>query len=467
MSSLHSIPEPSVAYRPVEDDPSPSSRPITTSGPLDEADNHKTPAQSAEFEEQVGGATWLIVLILCGVALRLILLYLGPFQTSGGELDSLAEAWRAVISDPSQPSVAAPAYALLGWSVLSVGLPVWSLILIQVVLGVIAIPATYFLGHALTGRRLAGLFAATLIALHPGLLTQTIAYHPAAMAGALVAIGLAILCHERTRAPSTAWLGAALLGLAGLMAPIALAAGVGATIWVVLQQPTRKGVTSVLLIIVLGLLPPLTWGWASDTSLGQFSESSPTSTQPVWAELTTPSMGTLGTQLQVDLQHQGPLMRVAQQTPNTDGASDNLAAYLGDGWLILNALLWAASTASFALLLYRRRFASALAIAAAALVIVFTGLPADEAGRIPLIALWAVTAAGLFSNTPPPRYTAEECEQMRLERDEKRNAKLEERLERGKAKSDIYSFDRPGRRKADAEVKPGNPETPTQPMRPI
>lgn len=469
MPSLHTIPEPSVAHRPsIEEAPA---RPSTGLARPAEAGGEHRHEKAEEFDEAVGVATWLIVLMFCGAALRLVLTYLGPAQASGGELGLLADQWRAALAGPGQAGVSGPAYALSAWSVHTVGLPGWVLIAIQCLAGVAAIPATYIVGHTMTGRRSAGLLAAALVALHPGMLTWSIAYHPAALAAALAAIGLAVLCHEKTRGFATAWLGALLLGIAALAAPVALIVGVAAAIWCALNSPVKRGLSLSLTVAVLGIAPALAWGqWQGGMALHTESVSPASEARTItdgWARHTAPSIASLGEGLNVDLQAHGGLMRIAQ--PGGVDAADGIepVGYLGDAWMAFNALIAAASIVSLGLLLRRRRWASVAALSAAGVLLASAMLPAGEAQRLPLMVLLAVGASGFLSAAPPLRYTAEEREQRRIEKEEKNAAKLEARFARQKAKSDIYAFDRETGPASAGPAVQGGDDSPALRTRPI
>lgn len=467
MPSLHTIPEPSVAYRPSEDEVLTPSRPATC---ITETSNSNKP-QTTDHDAQVGGLTWLIVLIVSGLAIRLVMCYLGPFQDRAEPI-SLDHAWLSLISNPAESNIQDPLYALLGWSIHAIGLPVWSLIVIQSALSLIAIPASYIVAHRLTGRRAAGLVAAAIMAFHPGILTGAISFNAAALAGALVALGWGLLCYEKTRGVSTAWLGAGLLGLAGLSAPFAIAAAAAAAMWSVLSQPIRRSLPIAITIALLGIAPPLAWGYVhrnapSAESVTNSSAEETAAHPTLWAALSTPSLEKLGTQLHVDLAANGTLLSVVQQKPYNSSTDARLIDRLGDGWLLLNTLIWVACVVSFALLLMRHRWATCAALATAALWIAITGLPHTEAQQLPMILVWAVAATGILAVTPPPRYTAEEREQMQIARQEKRNAKLDAKLEKHKATSDIYNFDRRRTKREPKTLSSEQVPTPSSQSRPI
>jgi len=448
MSSIHNIPEPTTAYRPVVDEPTPPPPPaIENARRADCAQSADTTRPVTEIDEEVGGMTWLVVLVISGLFSRAALWFFGPWQGVPEGATRWAEQGRSLIEGgPSALEGAMPVIPLLAYGLDAVGVPLSVLSAVQALIGVAAIAAGYHLGHKLTGRCLAGVCAAALLALHPGVLTWTTAVSPGGLAGGLLVIGLYLLVRTPKDEDTNPWPGAVVLGAAALTSPVAWLAGLGAALWILSVQRGRRGIVCAGIVLAFTLGPALGWSAVSGGNPAPRlvgSAAAASMQMPSATELAAPSLEQLGQQLRFNMQPNGALAQATTDRADLPADRDRVADVLGESWVALNTALLLACAVGLGLMLLRRRFAAAACVAVPLLTLLATGMPLDEPGRIALFGPMALLAFGWLSTPAVPALTPEEQEARQHEKELKQQAKLEARRLKHEQKHGLYAFDKP------------------------
>ncbi|XAL98848.1 glycosyltransferase family 39 protein [Phycisphaeraceae bacterium D3-23] len=459
MSSIHNIPEPTTGYRPVVDESAPAPTGVPGADPLvrrpDCAGQEDTSRPATEVDEELGSKTWVVMLTLSGLLLRGLLLYFGLL---GIDSDAAA-AWATQGSELTQHGPAAldgqlPIYPLVMAGLSAVGIPLGVMSIVQALLGVLAIPAAYAVAKKLTGRDLAGVGAAALMALHPGVLAWTTAAAPGGLGCALVVIGLYLLLKTEKNGETNAWPAGVLFAIAALTAPAAWLIGLGAACGCVAQGDAKKRIISAAIVLTLSVGPIAAWSALYGQGLTQPLATAQTSTAlPHLAALTDQSLNELGNQLRFEMQPNGILTRIAEGRTTVPIERDPVADAIGDGWVALNAAILVAAAVSLALLLVRRRFAAAAMLSIPLLVLLATGLPLGEPHRMALFGPLAILAFGGLCTHAAAHLTAEEREALLQEKELNRQQKLEAKQQHREKKYGLYAFDKPKKRKAAKKLK--------------
>jgi|GEM_PF-2336396 len=466
MISLSNIPEPSGACGP--EPPPEASHEVLIPGGV--APDSRAPA-SVEFQEpgeeepqsQIDNLAILIILLIAGGLLRIVLGVLGPMQGIGAErLLQSQERGQSVLSGDPQNSY--PLFDLIVTGLTNISAPAWIAILLGSLLTLGAIPAAYLIGLATTGRRVPGIVAAAIIAVHPAVLTASNQLSPAALAMALLLIGLALVCCVTKRGLGYALVGGLMLGLAGLTAPLCWLVGVFAcplTIKLARRRGTGKAVAYGCCVCVLSLGPALGYralfnGQTTEALLHEFAQADhankrlPASDQ-LLVTMTQPSFAELGEALHLPLSEAGRLRVTNATSATANERRDIVADILADGWLLLNAAIASLAAISAGVMLLRRRLIELALLAGPLIALAFTVLPPSEMLRLPLIGLVSVLALGLLATRPAPMISEEQRDARRLakyaKQEEKERAKQQRELD--KHKDDLLTFEKPTR----AEVR--------------
>lgn len=447
MSSIHNIPEPTTAYRPVVDEPAPPPTVIASTRRPDCAEKADTTRPVTEIDEEVGAMTWLVVLVISGLFSRAALWFFGPWQGVAEGATRWGQLGRSILeSGPGSVDGAMPAVPLLAYGLESVGVPLWALSGLQALIGVVAIAAGYHLANKLTGRCLAGVCVAALLALHPGVLTWTTAVSPGGFACGLVVIGLYLLVRTPKDEPTNPWPAAAVLGIAAITSPVAWLAGLGAALWVLWADRGRRGVVSAGIVLALTLGPALGWSAISGGNLAPRwvgSASSAPAELPSATQLAAPSLEELGTQLRFNMQPNGALAQATSGRADLPAHPDRVADVIGESWVALNTALLLACAVGLGLMLRRGRIAAAACVAVPVLALLATGMPLDEPGRVALFGPLALLAFGWLSTPAVPALTPEEKEARQHEKELQHQQKLEARRLKHEQKHGLYAFDKP------------------------
>lgn len=488
MRSLANIPEPTTAYRPVDESPVKQAT-VQTLGLASDETAHARPAKPAantedEPQQQIDAVSCLLLLLIAGGLLRGVLGLFGPLQGIDAKaMQSLVTQGKSAFSD--QPVDAFPLPGLLAAGVYESGAPGWLLIMLGSLLTLAAVPAAFVIGRAATGRRAAGVLAAALLAVHPAVLTAANTLSGTAIALGLLTIGLAMSLHAAKRGLWYAVGGGVMLGLAGLSAPLlwipAALAGPFAG-HVALQHGRRKAIAYALTVFVLALGPVLTYRIVMfeptrDALLAEFSADQPypgSDRAPgdrLLISLIDPSLAELGDALRLPIGDAGKLAANAitidaRRTTKPDPVADILA----DGWLLMNAALAALATVSIGVMLARRRYIETAVLAAPLCALGFASTTPDEMLRLPMLALLGVLAAGLLANKPVVVVDEEALAQRAARKaaklamkEEKERARQEQELNKYKGK--LHAFDKPTRsekkRLARLKKQQAQPKQPT------
>jgi len=486
MRSLSNIPEPTAASRADPSEPTPQTTVQTLTlrakqqAPPRQAEAHRGDRSDEEPQQQIDSVSCLLLLLVAGALLRLVLGFFGPLHGVDAQaFHDLAQNGRQAFGD--QPVDAYPLPGLIAAALSTAAAPGWVLVLIGSLLTLAAVPAAYLIGHATTGRSAAGVLAAGLIAVHPGVLTASNTASGTAIALGLLTIGLALSLHAAKRGLGFAIGGGLTLALAGLAAPL---------LWIVaalagpfaghaaLRHGTAKALTFAGLISVLALGPivgyrAFAYGPTTDAMLVEFT-ADPThaghdrpATDRLLITLTDPSLAELGAALRLPLGDAGKLaantIRVGDRVPTQ---SDPVADALADGWLLMNAALGALAAVSVGVMLARRRYIETAVLAAPLLALAFVHATPGETLRLPMIALVGVLAAGLLANKPVAEIDeqtlakrAERRAARHAAKEEKQQARQQRELE--KHKGGLYAFDKPTRKEKKAREK--QPQQQTEP----
>ncbi|MGB0767309.1 MAG: hypothetical protein ACPGYV_06330 [Phycisphaeraceae bacterium] len=464
MVSLANIPEPTTAHPQVTEEPAAHAplhavAGVETPGRSPQPADAGSPDTRDEPQQQIDHLALLMVLFIAGALLRAVLGLLGPLQGIDDVAASMSVE-RGVAALAGEPIDAYPLIDLIVAGLTKVDAPAWLAVALGSVLTLAAIPAAYVLGRALTGRPLAGLFAAAVLAVHPAVLAASNTLSGSAIALGLVTIGLALVCVAAQRGTRAACVGGLLLGLAGLAAPLCGFVGALASP-LVIKQTIHRGVGQaigcgvVVLILATGPMLGLRAAAFGTGFAGVLPEFAPKRgveqpLPPIERLLVTmaqPSFAQLGEAMHLPLRDAGRLNLFRSGTLSTE-PSDPVADALADGWMLLNGAAAALAAVSFGIMLFRRRILEAALLGVPLIALAFATLPPGEALRLPLLALVAVLAMGLFSTRPVSRITDAQREAKRLAKLAKQEAKEQARQARAlrKHKADLHAFDRPDRR---------------------
>ncbi|MEM6506581.1 MAG: hypothetical protein AAF711_14155 [Planctomycetota bacterium] len=445
-------------------------------GQIDDAPDaqHAPEPQQAEPQEepdqQVDNLAILLVLLIAGGLLRLVLGLLGPLQgLDTATVAQTRERGEAVLN--ASPGNAYPLFDLLTLGILNIGLPAWCVVLIGSLLSLLAIPAAYLIGLVLTGRRFAGLFAAAVVAVHPAVLTVSNTFASQAIALGLVTIGLACVCLADKRGPRTTLVGAGLLGIAGLTAPLCWLVGALAGP-LIFRLSLRHGLGRALglgvIATLLAIAPAAAYrsallGYDAASLLAEWHSEPAQTNTPAPADrllvtMTHPSFVELGDAMHLPVGDAGRLQVTSTRPIDPSVRRDPVADALADGWLLLNSAIAGLAAISIGVMAIRRRFAEVLVLAVPLIAMAWSTLPPSEMLRLPLFALVGVLAMGLLAKRPVVIIDEAKREAKRLAKierqEQKERAKQERELE--KHKDNLYAFDKQDRRqtKDRRQVKP-------------
>jgi len=478
MRSLSNIPEPTTAMRADDAEPAPQTTVQTLElrakqqAPPKQIDTSRAHPPEEEPQQQIDGVSCLLLLLIAGALLRLVLGFFGPLQgVDSNAFHALAQQGRQAFGE--QPADAYPLPGLVAAALSTAAVPGWVMVLIGSLLTLAAVPAAYVIGRAATGRRAAGVLAAALIAVHPGVLTASNTLSGTAIALGLLTLGLALSLHAAKRGLGFAIGGGLMLALAGLAAPL---------LWIVaalagpfaghaaLKHGTAKALTYAAVITTLALGPivgyrAFAYGPTTDALLVEFSAnpgyagSDRPATDRLLITLTDPSLAELGAALRLPLGDAGKLaantIQVGDRVPTKP---DPVADALADGWLLMNAALAALAAVSVGVMLARRRYVETAVLAAPLLAFAFVHAVPGETLRLPMIALVGVLAAGLLANKPVVEIDeqalakrAQRKAARQAAKEEKEQARQQRELE--KHKGGLYAFDKPTRKEKKARKK--------------
>lgn len=418
-----------------------------------------------ENEQVVDNLAVLLVLLIAGALLRVVLGMLGPLQGIDRAYVELAEqGGRDVFAGDSINPY--PLTEVLALGVGSVGLPAWGLVVIGSLLSIAAIPGAYVVGHVLTGRRLAGIVAAAVVAVHPAALTAANTYSGLAIALGLLTIGLAVVCNIEKRGFVAASAGGLMLGLAGLAAPLCWL--IGALAGPLAYKLARRSgmcraIGAGLMVAVLAVAPAIAYrsAYLGHDAKSFFVEWSPMTAAELLpgpldrllVSMTSPSFQSLGEAMHLPINDAGRLQVHYEAQPAPSVERDVVADMLADGWLLMNAAMAGLAAISAGVMIARRRFAETLLLAVPMLALAFTTLPPSEALRLPMLAMVGVLALGLFATRSERYIDEEQREAKRIAKEAKREEKerIKQERELKKHKESLYAFDEPSKVKRVSE----------------
>lgn len=427
---------------------------LASTPPTDQAE----PQQDAE--QQIDGAAVVLVLLVAGALLRLVLTLLGPMQgINPTPIEQALQHGKQILTGDSNDVW--PLFDLMSYGWASIGLPAWAFILLGSLVTLACVPAAYFIGQTLTGRRAAGILAAAMVAVHPAVLTASNHYASPAIAMGLVTIGLACVCLVERKGNQAALFGAVILGAAGLAAPLTWVVGILAGP-LTYKLARRKGAikslalsTAVVLIATapvagyrIGYLGFSTNAMWSEWNIPPNAFQKTTPIEYLLVTMTHTSFAELSETMHLPIKNAGRL-KLESAMPTAEGERDVIADILADGWLVINAALAGLASVSVGVMLARRRFAETLILTVPLLGMSITSLPPGETLRLPMLALVGILAVGLLSTHSPSRIdkAAQQAKHAakRAKREESERAKQEREVARHK--QSLYAFDKPAKPK--------------------
>lgn len=467
MTNLSNIPEPTSGYRLPDDEPQTHVLPLAVAVHTDSGEPTSPFEQQAEDQDQpdqqIDLASCLLLLLIAGGLLRAVLGFFGPLQ-GVSHFTSQHVNERAEQLFNGAPVNAYPLFDALSAGAALTGAAEWVVVAIGSLLTLASVPAAYVVGRALTGRRIAGLIAAALLAIHPAVLANANTLSPTALAMSLVTIGLALACHASKKGLPFAIGGGLCLGLAGLAAPLCWVVGLVAAPLIARQNLPKgpaKAIAYAVFVLVLAVTPALAFravfiGSDAPSLLTEFDRAASlasTETVPpidrLLITMTDPSLAELGAALHLPLGNAGQLAAYQNTAPLADREPDVVADILADAWVLMNASLAGLAAVSAGVMIARRRYFETLLLTAPVMAITLSALPPGEVLRLPMIAMIGVLAVGLLSSRPVSHITdeqrAEKLAAKQAAKDEKQRAKQNRLLD--KHKDTLYAFDKQDRRK--------------------
>lgn len=497
MVSLSHIPEPTTAQRP-EPEPMPAAVVPLGAGTGPRSMDRRPMGQSQGDvpPQQIDCLWFLLLLMLAGGLLRGVLTLLGPVLAgfADGPAHPLTDRARAISTGQAADPFAL--FDLVAGSALWVGLPGTVLVVCFGLLTLAAVPASFVVGHALTGRSAPGLLAAAVVAVHPAVLTASISLTHASLALALVMIGLALVCRAAERGTRFAIGGGLLLALAGLTAPLCWLVGLLAAP-LAARQAAHHGFAKAALhggvVLILALTPVVGYRAAmTGSQTGSQTDAEPASlpaslfvefAQPDapaavytpasrWlVNLADPSLAELGEALTLPLGEAGQLTLSASAKP-TGARRDPIADALADAWLLMNTALACLAVLSAGVMLMRRRWTEALLLATPIAALAFCTMPAGESLRLPLIGLVGVLSLGLLASRPVQVLD----DAVLAEKAAKRAARLAAKEEKARAREErrsrkqldtLYAFDQGDTRDTRKQQRTASSDRPAPAAAPV
>lgn len=153
----------------------------------------------------------------------------------------------------------APGYpAILSIFVLT-GLPMTWLLMLQCVLGALAVPLVFKVGMGVLGRKLPAVLASVLVALHPALLVSSATLAADTIVVLLVLVGLWGIAHAQRRDLISAAGSGLALGGAALFSPILAWFAPVVGVWIVVTERRLRSV-GLAAVLMLGAALPI-GGW--------------------------------------------------------------------------------------------------------------------------------------------------------------------------------------------------------------
>lgn len=242
-------------------------------------------------------AMWLLLIVLVAVALRLLVLTLGPAsdiqraiypdsarylelannliqrggfgleaETSGLVHVPLAQLRRElgqlepITPQGLRPEVfRTPGYpamiALIQW----LGLPLQALLVVQCLISAASALLVYGIARVILKSQGAALLAAAIAAVHPADVIAPASILSETLAIGLMLLGLWLAVDLSSRHVHASWIGGLMLGLATLVRPIAIAVGPIVALWMVLTDRRLKTLGMALVLLAASLAPPAIW----------------------------------------------------------------------------------------------------------------------------------------------------------------------------------------------------------------
>ena len=255
------------------------------------------PVALPESESVASVAWWLVLIVVIAMAARLLLFVLGPavdMQRAGlegsdrqimlghnliahGQLGLNTESnqllhrqiagLRTALSEAPTPQpdqltpeiYSGPGYPTLIAAIEFLGLPMYTLILIQCLFSVLAVLLVFAIGHAIMDSPHTALLAATIVALHPADIVAPNALISQTLFATLILTGIWLVCSKKMRTVWHCAVAGLSCGLAVLVNPLALLIGPLLVIWMCLTDPKVRTAGSAAVLMAMCLLPPTVW----------------------------------------------------------------------------------------------------------------------------------------------------------------------------------------------------------------
>jgi hypothetical protein len=229
-------------------------------------------------------AVWLVLLVILALSIRLLVVVLGPATAMERALTPETLSHLAAAQAPADsggrelavaPAVAAaehlglthttedrnillgPVYPWLLGASESAHLPRHGVMIGQCLLSAVVVLLVFAIARALLGRADAAVVAAVIVAVHPGLITGSLALSPGVWALTAVLGGLATILHWRGARAAVA--GGALLGTGALIVPATLWVAPVAAVWLPMYRRTWKSLAVAAVLLIAAAAPPSLW----------------------------------------------------------------------------------------------------------------------------------------------------------------------------------------------------------------
>ena len=371
-------------------------------------------------DEVAATALWLGLTLFIAVAARLLMFVLGPAGQLTRALENPPDvspadstATHLVAIAPTETGL--PGYDALLAAVQAMGLPLSSVLLLQIVLGAAAAGLVYGIALALFQQRMPAALAAAIMALHPAGIVAANTFAPDVILVTLLLLGIYFAAHRSCDFTSSL-LGGLSLGLAALVRPISLLLGAGIALWTALRSRRLAGLGAAVTLAAASAAPPAAYMIYSGTGPSSWPGGMQHPVQPIMQAAADPH-ATLHRASDLYTGHgvEDLYLRLGIAAPSpqlpanpTDAAtmrtwaeSAATADYLALVWTAGNSLLLVGSVVGLVLLVIRRQLTAALLLGGM-MGYCLLAWPGTEAARwhLPALGLQAIALSTILVRVP-------------------------------------------------------------------
>lgn len=397
----------------------------------------RTPNASVVLADKGQYALALGLLVFAAVAIRLLIFVLGPMggielaavDSSAMDLSvGLAVAEERSLQpfvDQAQlaapgvetPPIPLPGYPLLIAGLQTLGLPLTALLLLQVAMGGAATGLAYLAAEGLLDSRRCGLIAAAVVGLHPASMLAAVTLGPDTLFMLLLLAAVALVASRSRHDFSGSLLAGLCLGVAILVKPLTLVAGVAIGVWMIVSGRRWSSLGAAMVFAIMSLVPAGAWAarnhvagldwWPHDTAAltgttGSVATDDPATTinhmqQQAPAFFASHGVHDLFLRLGLSApQSVEPVVLLPLMEPARLLAVRDVPTGLALAWTAGNVLLLAAAVLGAVLLLVRGRLSALLLGAMVTIYFLWAwNGQQPEAARLPALGLQAMLAAAV------------------------------------------------------------------------